>query len=183
MNELIKKRWSPRAFENKQISQEDLDIIFTSAGKAPSAFNGQPWKYIVGDKFKNKETYDKIVSTLIEFNQNWATQAPVLILTVAEVISSHNGKENPTATYDLGGSVAYLSLQAMELGIFSHQMSGLDNKKAAELFNVGDNDKVITAIALGYLGDKSTLPESIAEKEIKESSRKSITEIRFSNKF
>jgi nitroreductase len=179
MNDLIKKRWSPRAFEDKEISQEDLDVIFTSAGRAPSAFNGQPWKFIVGDRYKNKETYDKIVSTLNEFNQMWAPQAPVLIITVAEVISSYNGEENGTAIYDLGGAAAYLSLQAMELGIYSHQMSAFDPEKAAELFSIDTNHKAISAIALGYMGDKNTLPEGIAEKETPESDRKPLSEIRF----
>ncbi len=179
MNELIKKRWSPRAFENREISQEDLDVIFTSAGKAPSAFNVQPWKFIVGNRFTNKDVYDKIISTLIEFNQSWATQAPVLIVTVAETISAFNGKENPTAIYDLGGAVGYLSLQAMELGIYSHQMSGFDASKAGELLNIDDNHRAISVVALGYVGDKNTLPEGLAEKETPESDRKPLSEIRF----
>tara|TARA_R110002049_G_scaffold282328_3_gene462156 strand:+ start:1478 stop:2029 length:552 start_codon:yes stop_codon:yes gene_type:complete len=183
MNTLIANRWSPRAFENKEIVQEDLDLIFKAAGKAPSAFNAQPWKFIVGDKFKNKETYEKILNILVEANQKWAIQAPVLILTIAEVVSPHNGKENSTAIYDLGGSVAYLSLQAMELGIYTHQMSGLDSKKAEKVFNVDASHRVITAVALGYLGDKSTLPEPFAEKETPESSRKLIEAIRFTSGF
>lgn len=177
MNELIAKRWSPRAFENKELTQKDIETIMISAGKAPSAFNVQPWKFIVGNRFKNKEVYDKIVSTMIEFNQMWAVQAPVLIMTVAEVVSSYNGKENATAVYDLGGSVAYLSLQALELGIYSHQMSGFDADKAKEVFNLDDNHKAISIVALGYLGDKSTLPEALAEKESPESDRKPLEEI------
>lgn len=159
------------------MTQKDIERIMISAGKAPSAFNVQPWKFIIGNRFENKEVYDKIVTTMIEFNQMWAVQAPVLIMTVAEVVSSYNGKENTTAVYDLGGSVAYLSLQAQEFGIYSHQMSGFDAEKAKEVFNLDDNHKAITILALGYLGDKSTLPETLAEKESPESDRKPLEEI------
>jgi nitroreductase len=134
MNQLIEKRWSPRAFENKPIEQEKLEIIFKAAGTAPSAFNAQPWRYIVGDRFEHSEVYDQIFSTLAPANQVWAKQAPVLLLSVSEVISSHNQKLNATAEYDLGSSTAYLSLQALELDIFVHQMSGFNPQLAKEIF-------------------------------------------------
>ncbi len=50
-------------------------------------------------------------------------------------------------------------------------------------FEINSNFKVITVIALGYLGDKSTLPEGIAEKESPISERKPLTEYRFSKSF
>jgi nitroreductase len=183
MNNLIEKRWSPRAFENKAIEEEKLNEIFKAAGTAPSAFNAQPWRYIVGNKFKNTKVYDQIFSTLAEANKVWAKHAPVLLLTVSEVISSHNNKPNATAEYDLGSSTAYLSLQALELDIYVHQMSGYDPKLAQEIFSIPNTMKPLSVIALGYMGHKSILPDNLAEKEQYNGTRKPVSEIFLDNGF
>jgi len=183
MNNLIEKRWSPRAFDEKAIEQEKLDAIFTAAGTAPSAFNAQPWRYIVGNKFENSETYDQIFSTLAEPNKVWAEHAPVLLITVSEIISSHNGKLNSTAEYDLGASTAYLSLQALELGVYVHQMSGFDPNKAREIFNIPEQFKPLSVIALGYLGDKNILPDNLKERESFNRVRKPLNEVVLSSGF
>ncbi|NBG65409.1 nitroreductase family protein [Acidiluteibacter ferrifornacis] len=177
MNNLIEKRWSPRAFEDKAIEKEKLDEIFTAAGTAPSAFNAQPWRFIVGNKFQNKSVYEQIFSTLAPANKVWAENAPVLVLTVSEIVSSYNGKLNSTAEYDLGASTAYLSLQALELDVYVHQMSGFDTAMARDIFNIPEEMKPLSVIALGYLGDKNILPEALAEKESSKRVRKSLNEV------
>ena len=50
VHELIRERWSPRAFADKPVSQDVLRSIFEAARWAPSSSNEQPWAYIVGSK-------------------------------------------------------------------------------------------------------------------------------------
>jgi nitroreductase len=86
---LILKRWSPRAFSDRSIDPDDLKKVFLAASWAPSCFNEQPWRFIVGHK--GDTTFDRIVDSLVGFNKQWAAAAPVLFLTAAKKTFSRNG--------------------------------------------------------------------------------------------
>ncbi|PIW70224.1 MAG: nitroreductase [Ignavibacteriales bacterium CG12_big_fil_rev_8_21_14_0_65_30_8] len=158
INELIEKRFSPYSFSDKEIAKEDLLKLFDAARKSPSSYNEQPWRFIVGTKL-NKETYNKIYDTLMEANKEWANQASVLILTITANEFSKNGNKNNHSEYDLGQAVAYLTLQAMELDIYLHQMAGFSREKAKENFNIPNDFTPITVIALGYKNEDDKKPE------------------------
>ena len=105
VSEAIEKRWSPRAFDyNKTISKEDLQQIIEAAASAASCFNEQPWRFIIG--IQKDETYQSIFESLVQFNQDWAQTAPVLMVTVASKEFERNGNDNPHARYDLDQSIS-----------------------------------------------------------------------------
>jgi len=81
--ETLRQRWSPYAFAPTPVAKETLHSLLEAARWAPSCFNEQPWRFIVGSKVDDPATFDKILSTMVEFNHNWAQHAPVLILAVA----------------------------------------------------------------------------------------------------
>ena len=80
IHELIKKRWSPRAFAEKSVETEKLQRLFEAARWAPSSFNEQPWRFFVGQK--GEKTYDAIMASLMDGNNAWAHTAPLLMLVV-----------------------------------------------------------------------------------------------------
>src|SRR5207245_6825613 len=84
VHELIRERWSPRAFADKPVPQDVLRSIFEAARWAPSSNNEQPWAYIVATK-DDAENFAKSLGALVEFNANWAKKAPVLAIAVEEV--------------------------------------------------------------------------------------------------
>ena len=48
INEVIAKRWSPRAFDPEfMLTSEIIDSLFEAARWAPSCFGDQPWKFIL----------------------------------------------------------------------------------------------------------------------------------------
>ena len=55
LHELIRNRWSPRAFSEKSISPDALRSLFEAARWAPSSNNEQPWAYLLASK-DNAET-------------------------------------------------------------------------------------------------------------------------------
>ena len=181
INDMIKKRWSPRAFSEKPVEEEKLASIFEAARWAPSAFNEQPWRFIVGQK--GSETYEKILQSLVEWNQQWAGKAPVLVLNIAAKTFSHNGKANDVAQYDLGQAVAFMILEAVNQGLISHEMSGFDAKKSAELFAIPDNFQAVSVTAIGYYGDADSLPKDMFQSEMEERKRRNLNETVFSGKF
>ena len=109
LHPLIADRWSPRAYdESATMSGEDLTAIFEAARWAPSAFNAQPWKFILG--LRGDEKFETIASVLIPFNQEWATRASALVLTNA-ITFREDGNVNPTALYDIGLAVSLMTVE------------------------------------------------------------------------
>lgn len=147
---LLKERWSPRSFTDQKVDKESLRRIFEAARWTPSSSNDQPWRYIVG--IKGDKTWEMIMETLVDFNQKWAKLAPVLALSIGKKISDKNGRPSKTFMYDVGQSVAHITFQAMQEGLFIHQMGGFSAQKATDLFNIPDDFQVITAFALGHKG-------------------------------
>ncbi|MBI9068799.1 MAG: nitroreductase family protein [Salinivirgaceae bacterium] len=78
MNKLIEKRYSPRAFADKNVDKNSLELLFKAASYAPSARNEQPWQFFYATK-ENKEHYQNMFEILNDWNQQWAQSAPVLI--------------------------------------------------------------------------------------------------------
>ncbi len=182
LHPVLANRWSPRAFDGRPIENEKIYRMLDAARWSPSASNEQPWRFIIG--FKGDETYQKLFDTFVEFNQLWTKTAPVLVLCVADTMSTKNpGKPNPTHAYDLGQAVAHLSFQAHADGLHVHQMSGFDMKKAALAFEVPERFKVVSAIALGYIGNPEVLHPNLKEMELANRERRPLIENVFTEKF
>src|SRR5438445_8777841 len=135
VHELIRERWSPRAFADKPVPQDVLRSIFEAARWAPSSSNEQPWAYIVGSK-DDKISFDKILSVLVEFNAGWAKSAPVLAIAVAGLFFAKNKAPNRNAQYDTGAATALLSVEATARGLAVHQMAGFDHEKARQVLGI-----------------------------------------------
>jgi nitroreductase len=127
---------------------------------------------------RGSETYKKIFSTLIGFNQGWAGAAPVLILGVASTKFSHNGTANGYALYDLGAASSYLTLQASALGLTTHQMAGFDQAAARTALEIPEDYALGAVIALGYQGEPAKLGhEQMISMEIAPRERKALSEL------
>ena len=159
--EVILKRWSPRAFDQREVPAGDLHKIFVAASWAASSNNEQPWRFLLGRR--GDETYKKIFSSLVEFNQMWAKSAPVLILSIAKKTFSHNGSPNGYGLHDTGAATGYLGLAAANLGLHTHSMAGFDKELARASFGISSDYDIGAVTALGYFGDPSTLSETVAE--------------------
>ena len=176
---VVLERWSPRAFADRDVGQADLKKIFEAARWAPSCFNEQPWRFIVGHR--NSEAYKKISDALVPANQAWALNAPVLILSVAKTRFSNNDSPNYYALHDLGAADGFITLQAASMGIATHQMAGFDQAKAREAFAIPEMYAIGSVMALGYQGDPATLNERFQGQEQSPRSRKPLSEIALSS--
>ncbi len=178
----IADRWSPRAFDAaKKIENGAVMSLLEAARWAPSAFNEQPWRFMVGHR--GDKTFDNILSTLVEWNRQWAANASVLVLNMGKKTFTKNGKQNVTFKYDVGQAVAFMLIEAMHHEIISHEMSGFDSAEASRLFHIPDDFQPISVTAFGYFGDTDSLPEDMRKMEISDRSRKNIDAIAFRNTF
>lgn len=173
IHELLKRRWSPRAFQDRDVEPEKLAGLFEAARWAPSCFNDQPWFFLVASR-REPERYQRLLDCLIQWNQTWARTAPVLMLSVARLTFQRNGSENRHAFHDVGLAMGNMLTQATSVGLYLHQMAGFDIDKARELLNIPDGFEPVAAVALGYLGDPSQLPEKLEQRERQPRMRKNL---------
>ena len=175
LHELIRNRWSPRAFSEKPVAREVLRSLFEAARWAPSSNNEQPWAYLVAAK-DDTENFAKMLSVLVEFNASWAKHAPVLALSVAHLKTQRDGKPNRVAQHDVGSATAQLTFEANARGLQVHQMAGFDADKARQAFAIPPDWDPVAAMAIGYPGDPESLPEKLRERELAPRTRKPLGE-------
>lgn len=146
------------------MATEDLKSLFEAARWAASSYNEQPWRYIIATR-DDAVAFDKLLSCLIDANQVWARFAPVLALGIAKRTFSRNGAPNRVALHDLGASSASLTFEAGARGLVVHQMGGIHRDKARALYQIPDDFEVVTALAVGYSGTPSGLPDECRERD------------------
>jgi nitroreductase len=175
IHELIRERWSPRAFSEKDVAPETLRSLFEAARWAPSSSNEQPWSFIVATR-NDPENFDKVLQPLVEFNVNWAKHAAVVGFAVCELAFVKNKAPNRNAQYDTGAAMALLSVEATGRGLFVHQMAGFDPETAREVFGIPAGWDAIAAFAVGYPGDPASLAPPLRDRELAPRTRKPIRE-------
>ncbi len=181
INELSRERWSPRAFSDDPVPARFIASLLEAARWAPSAANEQPWRFIIG--MKGDATWDLLYSTLIGWNQQWADQAPLLLLIIGKEKNNSNEKSNQWYAYDCGQAMAHLTLEVTNLGLYAHQMGGFSAEKAVELFAIPEGFKPLAMAAIGYSGNAEKLPEEMKKREVAPRERKELKELVFSGKF
>ncbi len=181
IHDLLKNRWSPRAFSKNPVEAEKLASLFEAARWSPSGGNSQPWSFVTVTQ-ENPELHQKLVETLTGNNPRWAHLAPVLVLALAR-LNPEKPEANRFAYYDLGQAVAHLSIQASALELHTHQMGGFDRTKARELFDIPAEYDLLTVIAIGYPGNLDDLPDDLRERELLPRTRKTVTEIAFQERW
>jgi len=179
IDDLLARRWSPRAFAARPVDAALLRQLFEAARWAASCFNDQPWYYLVATR-ENPDEFQKMLACLIEGNQIWAKVAPVLAISVARSNFQHNGSPNRHAQHDVGAASALLALEAASLGLAVHQMGGFDAARARETYHIPAGFEPMAAIAIGYPGDPASLPEKLRQMETGPRSRRPISDFVYS---
>ncbi len=182
IHDLLARRWSPRAFDERTIDAGLLQTLFEAARWAPSSNNEQPWRFIVASK-ENETDWNRLFDCLTEGNRRWVFRAPVLVLSIAGMNFEDDGKPNRHAFHDTGLAAENLVLQATASGLVAHQMAGFDVEKARDYLGIPTGYEPVAMIAIGYPGDPAVLPERLRERELRPRSRRPIQEWTFSGQW
>lgn len=178
VNPVFASRWSPYAYDpDREVSVADLESLFEASRWAMSAFNAQPWRYVVGVRGRTQAAWDGIFDSLLSGNQGWTKNAPVLALGLIQEHFEHNGKPNPTALHDLGAASAALSFEAASRGLSVHQMSGIDPIRAREVFGLEEGIRPVTALAIGYAASDPDPEDEFAKRDQRARQRKELDEL------
>lgn len=156
-------RWSPRGFSSDPLTEREVHALFEAARWAPSCYNEQPWRFVYAADPRERE---RLAECLVPKNRAWALRAPLLMFLLTRRRFERTGKENRHAAHDAGAAWMSLALQARKLGLYAHAMAGFNPDAAYVLLGVArDEVDIMTAIAVGRLGDPSGLPEDLRAME------------------
>ncbi len=173
------ERWSPRAFSDQPVTEEQVLTLIEAARWAPSASNLQPWRFIYG--VRGEPEFDTLLSLLIPFNEGWAKNAAALIF-ITSVKTFDGERMNGSHSFDAGAAWMSLALQAHKLGLVAHGMAGLEYEKAPLVLGLPETLKLEAAVAIGYQGHPSTLSEMLQGRETP-SSRQPLSAMAFKGRF
>ncbi len=167
IDSLFLERWSPRAFTDEIISEEELKTLLEAARWAPSSYNSQPWRFVYARR--GSAHWPKLLGLLNEFNRSWAQNAAALLFVISKETMAVPGKEEEVPSYshsfDAGAAWSNLALQAVRLGWQTHGMAGFDRERAPAELNLPRGYRVEAAVAIGKPGDKAQLPEALRARE------------------
>jgi nitroreductase len=181
IHELLMARWSPYGFADDPVPRDDLLSLLEAARWAPSSFNEQPWRFIIGQR--GEPAWDGILECLVDANQAWARKAPVLLLTVPSLLFARNGKPNTAAHHDIGLAMAQLCVEATARGLHVHQMIGIHPERAQERFTIPEGHEAFTAAAIGRAARLEDVPEALRERDAQPRTRKPLSEFVFGDAF
>lgn len=174
IHEVLENRWSPRGFDaTHEVSEAEIHSLIEAARWAPSAFNKQPWGFIVGRR--GSENFAKIFDSLMGFNQTWNANVSALIVTLARV--EIDGEPVVNAHYDLGQAAAHLTVQAEVMGLNVHQMTGFEVEKLTSQFEIPAGYEPYTVIAVGQHSTDESIDQSIRERDASPRARNEVDEI------
>ena len=142
--EAIKGRTSIRQYSDKPIEQEKLMQVLESARLAPSAGNGQNWKFLV---VQNPELRQKMIPVCN--NQSFVGQAPAILVTIGTKPIIMSNKQ-PMDAVDLSIAMSFMILEAYELGLGTCWLAAFDQDAVKKLLNIPDELSVVAVSPLGY---------------------------------
>ena len=148
-NELIKKRYSVRAYKSDCVEEEKLQQVLEAARLAPTAANRQPFQFIVIHT-KGKEAELKRI-----YEPDWFTQPPLVICVCATPAQawSRIDKKN-YAEVDATIAMDHLILAAADLGLGTCWIAAFNPTAAREVLALPDNVEPVAFTPLGYPADE-----------------------------
>ena len=177
IHELLARRWSPRAFDpTRPVSREQLKVLLEAGRWAPSCNGDEPWRYLIWDRGRDPQGWQKAFDCLSENNKKWVKNVPLLMLSCAGSTFQATGKPNRWTQHDTGAASVSMALQAVALGLIVHQMGGWDVDKARAAFAIPVEYTPMAMIAVGYQTGPEILDEETKAKEMRPRARKPIAE-------
>ncbi len=177
---LAHRRRSPYAFDlEAPVAVDALRRVFEVARWAPSSYNEQPWRFVVGRH--GDPAYDTVADALRGSNPDWALTAPVLGVVVVSSAFARNGRPNAHGRFDAGAASFGLALAAEAEGLGVHYMAGFDASAAAQALGVPDGFEAVTAFALGRpaADPHGRIPDALAERQLAPKARRPLAETVF----
>ena len=148
--ELVKARYSARAYSDRVVEQEKIDYILECARLAPSAVNFQPWRFIV------VESEEKRTALHACYAQEWFQQAPLYIGVCGDKSQSWTRRRDGHDHADIDAAIAteHICLAATEVGLGSCWVCNFRPQVVNEVLGLEGEVYPVAIVPLGYATDE-----------------------------
>ena len=152
-HDLVKQRYSVRAYKSDPVGKDKLTRILEAARLAPTAANRQPFRLIIIQTDSHREELQKI------YKSDWFVQAPIVVCACGIQSASWVRKEDGKSynNVDVAIVMDHLILGATEEGLGTCWVAAFDLAAAVKFLKLPDDYVPIAFTPLGYPDD--TPPE------------------------
>ena len=147
--ELVKKRYSVRAYKPDPVENDKLQKVLEATRLAPTAANRQPFQLIIIHSAGREEELSRI------YPRPWFVQAPIIIC-VCGVIETAGSRSDGRSYCDVDVAIAidHLILAAADMGLGTCWIGAFDPLAAREILGLPDEVEPIIFTPLGYPDDQ-----------------------------
>jgi nitroreductase len=143
--DVVKRRFSVRAFEDKPVEEDKLSRILNAARLAPSARNLQECRFVVvTDKEKIRQMADAA------FGQKFVGQAPVVIACCSVADRGTMKCGHTRYTIDAGIALEHIALAAAAEGLGGCWIGSFKPENVRRILQIPDSVEVVELYPLGY---------------------------------
>lgn len=144
-HEVIRDRFSVRAYRSEPVAPEKLERVLEAARLAPTACNNQPFRLIV----LHTETCRSALSRI--YHSDWFTQAPLVIAACAVEAEGWSRKDGRNyAVVDTTIAFDHLILAAAAEGLGTCWVAAFDPPAAREILGLPPGVEPVAFTPLGY---------------------------------
>ncbi len=149
-SELIKKRYSVRAYKSDAVEDEVLHQVLEAARLAPTAANRQPFQLIVIHTAGREAELNRV------YRKDWFVQPPLIICACGIPSQGWVRREDGKNYTDVDVAIVmdHLILAAAEAGLGTCWVGAFDPEAAREVLGLPDDVEPIAFTPLGYPADQ-----------------------------
>jgi len=147
--ELIRQRYSVRAYRPEPVSEEALGRVLEAGRLAPTAANRQPFRIVVLHGAGRQDALGRL------YARDWFLQAPV-VLCVCGVPSEAWVRRDGRSHLDIDAAIVmdHLILAATEEGLGTCWIANFDTDAAREVFELRPGEVPLLLTTLGHAADR-----------------------------
>lgn len=157
LSAFFRARRSVRAFTQEPVPEETLQELLRCAVSAATGGNMQPWEFVV---VKDEYTRSALVNaTYTGYSvaqpepQAWILQAPVIIVTCADIVRTvarYGEDDAPMAFLDCAAAIGNLLLAAAHLGLGGCWVGGFRPQEVSRVLGLPSHVKPVALVPVGY---------------------------------
>ena len=147
--ELIRARYSCRAYRSDPVAEDQLAQVLEAARLAPTADNRQPFRLVVIRTAGREQELQRV------YGKNWFVQAPLVIAACGVPAENWVRKQDGKNYNDVDVAIVmdHLILAAADLGLGTCWIAAFDPAAARELLELPEGVEPVAFTPLGHPAD------------------------------